>query len=174
LRAWLASTWASQWTCPTHGEQEDSVWNGHYACTCYHPLFVFNQFGDLERSALRPGNVHSADGWGDVLKPDVARYQGKVLRIYFRADAAFAMPGVYEYLEAERIKYAIRNPGCSIKEVSRDSCSSTRFGTHQYSGDDSQSGCGTQANTYSHRTRSQGASSVPGEGSLERRLNGKA
>jgi hypothetical protein len=21
---------------PTHGEQENSVWNGHYACTCYH------------------------------------------------------------------------------------------------------------------------------------------
>ena len=66
---------------PTHGEQE-SVWNGHYACTCYHPLFVFNQFGDLERCALRPGNVHSADGWDDVLKPVVARYQGKVSRIY--------------------------------------------------------------------------------------------
>ena len=48
---------------PTHGEQEMSVWNGHYQCTCYHPLFVFNQFGDLERCALRPGNVHSADGW---------------------------------------------------------------------------------------------------------------
>jgi hypothetical protein len=57
---------------PTHGEQENSVWNGHYACTCYHPLFVFNQFGDLERSALRPGNVHSADGWDGVLKPVVA------------------------------------------------------------------------------------------------------
>src|SRR5262245_43518702 len=54
-----------------------SVWNGHYACTCYHPLFVFNQFGDLERCALRPGNVHSADGWDDVLKPVVARYQGR-------------------------------------------------------------------------------------------------
>jgi len=54
---------------PTHGEQEKSVWNGHYGCTCYHPLFVFNQFGDLERSALRPGNVHSADGWKDVLNP---------------------------------------------------------------------------------------------------------
>ena len=25
---------------PTHGEQEMSVWNGHYACTCYHPLFT--------------------------------------------------------------------------------------------------------------------------------------
>src|SRR5674476_1509571 len=23
---------------PTHGEQENSVWNGHYACTCYHPV----------------------------------------------------------------------------------------------------------------------------------------
>ncbi len=34
---------------PTHGDQENSVWNGHYACTCYHPLFVFNQFGDFER-----------------------------------------------------------------------------------------------------------------------------
>ena len=95
---------------PTHGEQEMSVWNGHYACTCYHPLFVFNQFGDLERGALRPGNVHSADGWQDVLDPVVARYRGKVSRIYFRADAAFAMPGVYEYLEDKRITYVIRLP----------------------------------------------------------------
>ena len=100
---------------PTHGEQEKSVWNGHYACTCYHPLFVFNQFSDLERCALRPGNVHSADGWDAVLKPVVARYhQGKVSRIYFRADAAFAMPAVYEFLEAERIKYAIRLPANQV------------------------------------------------------------
>jgi Transposase DDE domain group 1 len=95
---------------PTHGEQELSVWNGHYECTCYHPLFVFNQFGDLERCSLRAGNVHSSDGWDAVLRPVVVRYQGKVSRIYFRADAAFAMPGVYEFLEAERIKYAIRLP----------------------------------------------------------------
>ena len=95
---------------PTHGEQENSVWNGHYACTCYHPLFVFNQYGDLERCALRPGNVHSADGWDEVLKPVVARYRGKVSLIYFRADAGFANPEVYEFLEAERIKYAIRLP----------------------------------------------------------------
>jgi DDE family transposase len=45
-----------------------------------------------------------------LLKPVVARHQGKVLRIYFRADAAFAMPEVYEFLEAERIKYAIWLP----------------------------------------------------------------
>jgi hypothetical protein len=99
---------------PTHGEQEMSVWNGHYQCTCYHPLFVFNQFGDLERCVLRPGNVHSADGWEGVLKPLVARYQDKFLRIYFSADAAFAMPGVYECLEAELVKYAIRLPANQV------------------------------------------------------------
>jgi hypothetical protein len=27
---------------PTHGRQEGSAWNGHFACTCYHPLFCFN------------------------------------------------------------------------------------------------------------------------------------
>jgi Transposase DDE domain group 1 len=95
---------------PSYDEQEMSAWNGHFACTCYHPLFVFNQFGDLERCMLRPGNVHSADGWESVLRPVIERYKGKVSRIYFRADAAFANPEVYEFLEAERIKYAIRLP----------------------------------------------------------------
>jgi Transposase DDE domain group 1 len=99
---------------PTHGEQEMSVWNGYYGCTCYHPLFLFNQFGDLERCALRPGNVHSADGWESVLTPVVERYKGKVSRIYFRADAGFTNPDVYGFLEAERIKYAIRLPANRI------------------------------------------------------------
>jgi hypothetical protein len=60
---------------PTHGEQEGSVWNGHFGCTCYHPLFLFNQFGDLERSLLRPGNVHSAEDWRLVLEPVIACYR---------------------------------------------------------------------------------------------------
>src|SRR5438034_4051798 len=47
---------------PTYGAQEGTAYNGHFACTCYHPLFVFNQDGDLERCALRPGNVHGAHG----------------------------------------------------------------------------------------------------------------
>ena len=75
---------------------------------------MFNHFGDLERCALRPGNVHSADGWKEVLDPVVARYRGKVSRIYFRADAGFANPEVYDFLEAERIKYAIRLPANRI------------------------------------------------------------
>ena len=99
---------------PTYGEQEGSAYNGHFGCTCYHPLFVFNQFGDLERCALRPGNVHSAEGWRAVLEPVVARYRGKVKRRYFRADAAFASPEVYGFLEAERFRYAIRLPANAV------------------------------------------------------------
>jgi hypothetical protein len=49
-----------------------------------------------------------------VLDPVVQRYRGKVTRIYFRADAAFAMPEAYEFLEAERIKYAIRLPANQV------------------------------------------------------------
>jgi hypothetical protein len=95
---------------PTYGEQEGSAYNGHFGCTCYHPLFVFNQFGDVERCVLRPGNVHSADGWRAVLEPVLARYRGSVKRLYFRGDAAFGNPEMYEYLETERIGYAIRLP----------------------------------------------------------------
>jgi Transposase DDE domain group 1 len=95
---------------PTYGEQEDSAYNGHFGCTCYHPLFVFNQFGDVERCALRPGNVHSADGWRVVLELVVARYRETVKRLYFRGDAAFANPEIYEFLEAEGIGYTIRLP----------------------------------------------------------------
>src|ERR1700682_3696857 len=95
---------------PTYGDQEGSAYNGHFGCTCYHPLFVFNQLGDLERCALRSGNVHSAAGWRDVLEPVVARYRGTVKRRYFRGDAAFANPEIYEFLEAEGYGYTIRLP----------------------------------------------------------------
>ena len=116
---------------PTHGEQEMSVWNATTSnARATTPLFVFNQFGDLERGALRPGNVHSADGWQNVLDPVVARYRGKVSRIYFRADAAFAMPGVYEYLEDKRITYAIRLPANRVLQE-RIAYSSARLGVRR-------------------------------------------
>ena len=95
---------------PTYGEQDGSAYNGHFGCTCYHPLFVFNQLGDVERCALRPGNVHSAEGWRAVLEPVIARYRGTVKHLYFRGDAAFANPEIYEFLEAEGMGYAIRMP----------------------------------------------------------------
>ena len=93
---------------PTHGTQEGSAYNGHFQCNCYHPLFCFNQFGDIEAVMLRNGNVHSADEWREVLEPIVARYRSDDILRFFRGDAAFAIPGVYRYLEAENYFYAIR------------------------------------------------------------------
>ena len=100
---------------PVHGEQERSAWNGHFQSKCLYPLFVFNQFGDLEQCALRPGNVHSAEDWQDVLCPVLARYAIKarlsITRRRFRADAAFAIPALFDLLEAECWDYAIRIKG---------------------------------------------------------------
>jgi len=93
---------------PTYGNQEGSVYNGYFECTCYHPLFCFNQFGDLERAMLRNGNVHSADNWQAVLKPIIDRYRAYNLLKFFRGDAAFADPNVYSCLEAEDYFYTIR------------------------------------------------------------------
>ncbi|MEA3366529.1 MAG: IS1380 family transposase, partial [Planctomycetota bacterium] len=91
-----------------------TAYNGHFGCTCYHPLFCFNQFGDLERCLLRNGNVASADDWRSVLEPIVGRYRDLDIRRFFRGDAAFARPEVYEYLEAERYLYAIRLPANEV------------------------------------------------------------
>jgi Transposase DDE domain group 1 len=49
-----------------------------------------------------------------VLEPVVARYRGTFKRRYFRADAAFANPEVYEFLEDEEFKYVIRLPANQI------------------------------------------------------------
>ena len=43
---------------PTHGQQEGSMYNGHFGCTCYHPLFLFNQDGDVEHAMLRLSLIH--------------------------------------------------------------------------------------------------------------------
>jgi hypothetical protein len=99
---------------PTHGDQEGTAWNGHFDCSCYHPNFLFNQFGMLERCALRPGNVHSADGWRDVLDPVIARYAERDIMRFLRADAAYAIPPIYERLEGEGYFYAIRLSANSI------------------------------------------------------------
>jgi hypothetical protein len=54
---------------PTHGEQEMSVWNGHYACTCYHPLFVFNQMSCRTFAAAARLQLHAlAYNLGNLLR----------------------------------------------------------------------------------------------------------
>ena len=99
---------------PVHGQQEGVAYNGHFESVCYHPLFLFNHFGDCEGAMLRPGHVHSAERWRELLEPVVKRYKEKGVRLLFRADAAFAKPEVYEYLESRDIGYAMRLPANKV------------------------------------------------------------
>ncbi len=95
---------------PVYGEQEQSAYNGHFESTCFHPLLLFNREGDCLAAKLRPGNVHSADDWEELLMPEIERQQKLSKEVVFRADAAFAKPEIYEALESRGVKYAIRIP----------------------------------------------------------------
>lgn len=67
-----------------------------------------------KRSALRNGNVHSADGWKEVLDPVIARYATRDILRFFRADAAYAMPTIYARLEEADYFYTIRLPSNTV------------------------------------------------------------
>ena len=95
---------------PVYGQQEQSAYNGHFESSCYHPLLLFNREGDCLAAKLRPGNVHSAKDWEELLLPEIERQQKLGKEVVFRADAAFAKPEVYEALEEREVKYAIRIP----------------------------------------------------------------
>ena len=95
---------------PVYGRQEQGAYNGHFESTCYHPLLLFNGEGDCLAVKLRPGNVHSAEGWEELLLPEIDRQQAQGKEVAFRGDAAFAKPEIYESVEKRESKYAIRLP----------------------------------------------------------------
>ena len=101
---------------PVYGQQEQSVYNGHFESTCYHPLLLFNREGDCLAAKLRPGNVPSAEGWEELLLPEIERQQEQGKEVVFRADAAFAKPKLYQALKERDVKYAIRLPANDILE----------------------------------------------------------
>ena len=87
---------------PTHGKQQLSFFHGYYAEHMYHPLLVFDGRDGFPLAAvLRPGNTHSSRGALAVLKRLIQKlqhaYPGAL--ILFRADAGFAVPALYSYLE---------------------------------------------------------------------------
>ena len=95
---------------PVYGQQKNGAYNGHFESTCFHPLLLFNREGDCLAAKLRPGNVHSAEGWEELLLPETERQQKLGKEVVFRADAAFFKPEIYEALEERSVKYAIRIP----------------------------------------------------------------
>jgi hypothetical protein len=100
----------------TYGRQEGTAYNGHFKCLCYHPLFMFNQFGDLEYAMLRRGNKSSAKYWRKTLLPVIERYRHLNIPKFFRGDAAFALPKLMRLLEDEGYRYTIRIKSNAVLE----------------------------------------------------------
>ena len=67
---------------PVYGQQKQSAY-GHFESTCYHPLLLFNREGDCLAAKLRPGNVHSADDWQELLLPEIERQQNLGKEVVF-------------------------------------------------------------------------------------------
>ena len=87
---------------PTHGQQQLSFFHGYYEEHMYHPLLVFDGRDGFPLAAvLRPGNTHSSRGALAVLKRLIQKLKQAYPKalILFRADAGFAVPALYSYLE---------------------------------------------------------------------------
>ena len=82
----------------------------HVESTCYRPLLLFNGEGDCLAGKLRPGNVHSAADWAELLLPEIERQQELGKEVVFRTDAAFAQTEIYEAQDERGVNYAIRIP----------------------------------------------------------------
>jgi hypothetical protein len=81
---------------------------------CYLPVVVTVSFdGELRKyplaALLRPGTASAMVGVSGLLRQAVRliREYFPHTRLYFRADAAYAVPGLLDWLEAEDIRYAI-------------------------------------------------------------------
>jgi hypothetical protein len=96
---------------PTHGQQQLSFFHGYYEEHMYHPLLVFDGRDGFPLAAvLRPGNTHSSRGALAVLKRLIQKLRQAYPKalILFRADAGFAVPALYSYLEDQpQTRYVI-------------------------------------------------------------------
>jgi hypothetical protein len=95
---------------PTHGDQEESYYHGYFEEHIYHPLLVFDgDTGQLISALLRAGNTHASRSTVALLKRLVGllRSAWPGVEVELRADAGFAVPAVYDYCEAEGIRYTI-------------------------------------------------------------------
>ena len=95
---------------PCHGHQQLSFFHGRYGHYVYEPLLIFEGgSGALLATRLRRGKASPLDGLVPELERIVSRLRGHSPRapLALRADAGFAKPRLYEWLEAHALSYAI-------------------------------------------------------------------
>jgi hypothetical protein len=103
---------------PTHGQQELTFFNGHYATWCYLPLvgtLTFNgeRTQHLVTAILRPGNAPATRGVLGVLRRLFVKLRTAFpyARLRVRLDGGFATPAVFTFLEQEGVEYLVAMAG---------------------------------------------------------------
>jgi hypothetical protein len=94
---------------PAHGQQQLTMWNAYYDQNQYFPMLLFEgQTGMPLGAWLRPGHAHGSWGAVDMLRRivDRLRQHWPTVAISVRGDNGVACPEMYDYCEAEGLKYA--------------------------------------------------------------------
>ena len=100
-----------------HGKQQLTLFNGHYDQNQYFPMMIFEGVTGMPLGAwLRTGTAHASHGAVEMLAQIVTRLRQHwpEIKIFVRGDAGLANPEMYEYCEAEELKYAF---GFSTNDV---------------------------------------------------------
>lgn len=112
---------------PTHGQQELALFNGHYGGYCYLPLFVFARAsGESEEFLISAELPESHGKETDMViatlrrAVEALRAQWPGVKIIFRADAWFATPELMDWLEDNRVAFAIGMPSNSVLHEKSD------------------------------------------------------
>lgn len=105
---------------PTYGQQQLTLFHGHYGHWCYLPIACFMQFDQepdqyLFAYVLRGGGVSATEGAVAILRRVIKRLRRAFagVRIRVRLDGAFAVPEVFEFLDEARVEYVVamaKNP----------------------------------------------------------------
>lgn len=97
-----------------HGEQQLSLFNGHYGSYCFIPLLGAMTFDDEAEqipvaAILRPGNAPDKRGAIGVLRRLVPllRKSFPKAKVFVRLDAGFCAPEIFDYLDSESLFYAV-------------------------------------------------------------------
>ncbi len=99
---------------PTHGQQQLSLFNGHYDSWCYLPLLGFISFNDeadqyLTAAVLRPGTAHPKVGAVGILRRLIPAlreaFPSAMVRV--RLDGGFACPEIFDFLEDQCVEYLV-------------------------------------------------------------------
>ena len=99
---------------PTHGQQEFTLFNGHYDTWCYLPIVATLSFNDEPEqfavaAVLRPGNAPATRGARGILRRllDKLRVAFPAATFRVRLDGGFAHPKLFKVLEQQQVEYVV-------------------------------------------------------------------